>query len=231
MNIELNHLSVVFGKKKAVDDVSLTFEEGNIYVLLGANGSGKSTLTKKIIEQNKVHNEISYVAQESAGNIALSTYDYVALGRYDSSKFWGGLNSEDISKIDSSINRLGIANLTNNIYDTLSGGEKQRAMIARALAQDSNWIIMDEPTSSLDAKYVKLLIQIIREAKEAGKSLILILHDLNVASMVGDKFVYMKNGKVLEVSDNITLDKLHMTFDTEFDKVDINGKEHFILKC
>ena len=231
MDIKLDHASVIYGSKKALDDVSITFEKGHVYCILGANGCGKSTLVKEIINQNKKVNEIAYVAQESAGNIALTTYEYISLGRYDKSKFFGGLTKRDKELIDASISKMGISDLNDHIIDTLSGGEKQRAMIARALAQDSNWVIMDEPTSSLDAKHVKLMTEIISELKNNNKSVILVIHDLNAAYMVADKFVLMKNGKIINVVDELSESLLSDTYDTLFDEVDIGGRKHFILKC
>jgi len=126
---------------------------------------------------------------------------------------------------------MGLEDLANNIYDTLSGGEKQRAMIARAIAQDANWVIMDEPTASLDARYVRLMIDTINELKAKGKSVIVVLHDLSVADTFADKYVLLKDGKLVDIVDELNQNLLASVYDTEFISVEADGKKRFILKC
>lgn len=230
MNIVLDNATVEFGKKKALDGVSVNFEEGKVYVILGPNGCGKSTLVKEIIARNNLDNEISYVAQESLGNIALTTYDYVALGRYNRNKFWGGLTKKDKELVADAIKKMGLEEMTDNIFDTLSGGEKQRAMIARAIAQDANWFIMDEPTSSLDAKHVKLMTTVIKELRAQGKSVIVVLHDLNMVPVIADEIILMKEGRIIDKSTSLSGELLNRVYDTEFVETEIDGRSFFILK-
>ena len=216
MNIEVKDLTVRYGFHKALDRVSHVFDEGRMHVLLGPNGCGKTTLIKKIVEKYAHTSQIAYVSQELFGNVALSVYDTVALGRYDKSRFLGGLTDEDRAKVEYALELMGLKELEDRIFDTLSGGEKQRCMVARAIAQDTEWTLLDEPSSSLDVKYSKLIMNIFEELREKGKSFIIVLHDINTASRYGDGFVLMKDGKIAYEQDELTVRSLEDVFETPF---------------
>ncbi|MBR6879703.1 MAG: ABC transporter ATP-binding protein [Clostridiales bacterium] len=217
MNIEMEKVTVRYGLRKALKGVSHTFEEGKIHVLLGPNGCGKTTLLKKIVDRYHASGELAYVPQEVYGNVALTVFDTVALGRYDSSKFFAGVSDEDRALVQKAIDEMEMTGMEERIFDTLSGGEKQRVMIARALAQDAPWTLLDEPSSSLDVRHSMLTMNKIRELKSrGGKSFILVLHDINMASSIGDEFVLMKDGQIMYETERLSADMLGKVFDTEF---------------
>ena len=222
-------ISVSYGPKIVVDSFSHTFEEGKIHAVMGPNGCGKTTLIKKIVEQYSGKGQIAYVPQETFGNIALSVYDVVGLGRYDKSRFFTGLTSNDKDLVGKAISDMELQGLESRIYDTLSGGEKQRTMIARALAQDTPWTILDEPSSSLDVRHTVLTMKILdRLCREKGKSFIVVLHDINTAASFADSFILMKDGKKVDASSSLTGEVLSSAFESHFEKVlTTDGKSFF----
>lgn len=216
MSIDVKNLTVSYGSKKALDDFSFDFTEGKVYVVLGPNGCGKSTLVKAIVDKYAKGN-IAYVAQETLGIINLTVREYVELGRYNPKKFFGGLNSVDVKKVEDAISIMQLNELEDRLFDTLSGGEKQRAMAARCLCQDAPWIILDEPSSSLDVKHTRLILNIVRDlCDKENKSFIIVLHDINDAVKYADKILLMKDGKLIKETDRLTTEDLASIFDTQF---------------
>ncbi len=216
LTIDIKDLTVAYGDRKILDNINLSFAPGKIHCILGPNGCGKSTLVKQIVRLYASTGELAYVAQETYGSIALTLRDYVCLGRYDRSKFLGGLNKTDRDLVDAAIHSMRLEGMEDQIFDTLSGGEKQRAMIARALAQDTGWFILDEPTSSLDPRHVRMITEVILDLVSRGRSVIIVLHDLNAASGVADRFVMMKSGGIIATVDALDGDLLTEVYDTPF---------------
>lgn len=218
--LKVSGVSVKYGSHVVVDSFSHDFEEGKIHCIMGPNGCGKTTLIKKIVEQYSASCSLSYVPQETYGNIALSVYDVVGLGRYDKSRFFTGLTSEDRSKVDEAIALMELEGLEDRIYDTLSGGEKQRCMIARALAQDTDWTILDEPSSNLDVRHTVLTMKTLSKLRdEKGRSFIVVLHDINTAASFADRYILMKEGKLIKAVSSLTPDLLSSVFDSSFEEV------------
>lgn len=220
MNLEVSGITVRFGKKTAVDNVSHVFPEGAITVLMGSNGCGKTTLVKAMVEKFGGSGEISYVAQDVYGTVALSVWDVVSLGRYDKSKFWSGLDKEDIKKVSDAVELMELSAQKDQIFDTLSGGEKQRCMVARAIAQDTKWIILDEPASNLDVRHTQHIMKTFRRLRDQeGKSFIIVIHDVNTAVRYADHFVLMKDGKITDTTDSLDPELLGRLYDSEFSMV------------
>ena len=228
MNLEVKNLSVSYGKKLILDNINASFEEGKITVILGPNGCGKTTLIKEIIKQYADTKQLAYVAQETTGYLNLEVRDVIELGRYNSVKFYSGLNDADKKIINQAITKMEIEDKQNQLFDTLSGGEKQRVMMARALAQQAEWLILDEPTSNLDAAHVRR----INDAVKLSNSAIVVMHDINEAARLGDKFILMNNGRIVEESDTLTEELLNKTFEMKFSRtVTSDGQTIFFLKA
>lgn len=228
MNLEVKNLSVSYGKKLILDNINTTFEEGKITVILGPNGCGKTTLIKEIIKQYADTKQLAYVAQETTGYLNLEVRDVIELGRYNSVKFYSGLNDADKKIINQAIAKMEIEDRQNQLFDTLSGGEKQRVMMARALAQQAEWLILDEPTSNLDAAHVRK----INDAVKLSNSAIVVMHDINEAARLGDRFILMNNGRIIEESDTLTEELLNKTFEMKFSRtVTSDGQTIFFLKA
>ncbi|MCQ2515415.1 MAG: ABC transporter ATP-binding protein [Saccharofermentans sp.] len=226
MNLEISNLSLKINNKTILDGITTTFEEGKITVVLGPNGCGKTTLIKEIIKKYADTKELAYVAQETTGYLNLMVRDVIELSRYSNNKFYRGLSAEDKEAIEQAIEMMDIEDKQNQLFDTLSGGEKQRVMMARALAQETDWLILDEPTSNLDASHVRKINDAVRQAKSA----IVVMHDINEAARLGDKYILMNNGRIIEESNTLTEDLLDKTFEMDFSKmVTSDGQTIFYL--
>ncbi len=228
MNIEVKNLTVKYGKKLILDNITTTFEEGKITVILGPNGCGKTTLIKEIIKQYADSKQLAYVAQETTGYLNLEVRDVIELARYNNVKFYQGLTTEDKKLVNQAMEKMEIKDRENQLFDTLSGGEKQRVMMARALAQQTEWLILDEPTSNLDAAHVRK----INDSVELANSAIVVMHDINEAARIGDRFILMNSGRIIEESDTLNEELLNKTFEMQFNKmVTSDGQTIFFLKA
>lgn len=230
MNISLKDAYVKYGNKYALKDFTFDFVPGKIYCILGENGSGKTTLVKTIVDKFANSKEISYVAQELPSNIELLVKDVVSLGRYDASKFLSGLKEEDEKLIKSSISSMDLEGLENRLVDTLSGGEKQRVMIARGICQNTSWMVLDEPSSSLDVRHTESIMNRILNLKTNGnKSFIIVLHDINLASRYADEILLMKDGKLIASCEELNTEILKECYSHAFEKISLpSGKIFFV---
>ncbi len=218
--LKADGITVKYGKRVVLDSFTHEFEAGKIHCILGPNGCGKTTLVKALIERYASEGQISYVPQDVFGNVALTTYDTVALGRYDKRRFFTGLTAEDKVLVDKAVVDMELTGLEDRIFDTLSGGEKQRCMTARALAQDTEWTILDEPSSNLDIRHTQITMKKLAELRDKDhKSFIVVLHDVNTAARFADRFVLMKDGKLVAVKEKLDVDTLSNVFDSSFEMI------------
>jgi iron complex transport system ATP-binding protein len=214
--IETRHLCKCYGPLKVIDDVSLAIPSGGINTIIGANGAGKSTLLgvlarlltvddgvvsidgRPLSEWNSAQlaTRLAYLRQNTQITLRLSVRDLVSFGRYPYSK--GRLDSQDLQKIDTALHYTDMARLADRFLDQLSGGQRQRAFIAMILAQDTDYILLDEPLNGLDLKHAVEMLRLLRQlADDAGKTLIMVLHDINFAAAWSDRIFAMKQGKLL----------------------------------
>jgi len=212
-NLTLAYYSGKNGKKNhsrvpVLTAVDLEIERGQVLVLQGPNGSGKSTLMKAMARQLRpqagtvtlddrdiwqLHvqtfaQKIAYVPQTLTAPQFMTVYELVALGRSPHQKlFQLSLSDNDRGLIDSAMSRCGVDGLQDKLVSQLSGGERQRTVIAMALTQGPDYLLLDEPTASLDFRYQLELIDLLGQLKEDGLGIGLILHDLNIAAQLADK--------------------------------------------
>ncbi len=220
MNLEVKNLTVGFGDKTILDNNSHTFSEGKITMILGPNGCGKTTFIRSVVKKFAKTGNLSYIPQEIYGNIGLTVEDTVALGRYNAKKFLSDQTEEDVRHINEAIFLMQLEDKRRQIFDTLSGGEKQRCMAARAVCQDAEWFIMDEPASSLDIVHSKFILDTASDlVRNNGKSFIVVMHDINAAAAYGDEFVLMRDGHIVKVCSELTADLLQDVFGTPFGSV------------
>ncbi|AFK22287.1 ABC transporter ATP-binding protein [Pyrococcus sp. ST04] len=198
------NISFAYGTRKVLDNVKFTTEKGKILAIVGPNGSGKSTLLKCIagilrpsgsIRYDNVElttlkprdraKIVSYVPQSSFPEFAFTVEEFVELGTYAT----GG----DVNK---ALKSVGLLDKKNEPITNLSGGEYQLALIARALAQGSDVMLLDEPTSHLDINHAKEVIKILTSLKDE-KIIVAVLHDLNIAINYADEILVLKFGKVI----------------------------------
>jgi len=220
MSINVEHLSFSYRKKsaKVIDDVSLKIEDGSINILLGLNGSGKTTLIKlltglleyedgviqygdknlkniPIYERSKI---FAYVSQKNNNANDFKVVDYLTYGFANSLKFYQSPKEDQINKVKAISERLKITYLLEKNIGEISGGEKQVVSIASAVLQDTPVIILDEPTSALDLANQSLVLSILKEIANDGKTIILSSHNPNHALYLNSKVIMLSKGKILK---------------------------------
>ncbi|OLS38720.1 iron ABC transporter ATP-binding protein [Alkalihalophilus pseudofirmus] len=244
--VEVTKVSKLYGTKKVVDDVSIKIQKGKITSFIGPNGAGKSTLLSMIsrlidadtgeviIDDAKINEtksgdlakKISILKQANNINIRLTIKDLVSFGRFPYSK--GNLSKEDWKYIDEAIDYMELRDIQDKYLDQLSGGQKQRAFIAMVIAQDTEYILLDEPLNNLDMKHSVQIMKVLkRMVKELGKTIIIVLHDINFASFYSDYIVALKDGKVVKkgpTHEIINNDALKEIYDMDIQINDINNQ-------
>ena len=211
--LEVKNLSYMIGQKKILDNVNAEFAEGKITAIIGANGSGKSTLmsflgktracSQNVFFRSKDISEIS--AQDYAFQVSVlpqrqkmiadfHVEDVVVMGRFPYKRRFRDYTAEDYAIAQKAMERVGIKGMAKRKLSQMSGGEIQRVLIAKALAQEPELILMDEPTNHLDVKYK---VALMKTLQEYGKTVIVVLHDLSLAIQYCDDVVVMVNGSVL----------------------------------
>ncbi len=243
ISIEQIHKS--FGKKNVLNDVGLAFPSGKITSLIGPNGAGKSTLlsiVSRLIEQDQgkvlldgqdvlsIKNKefakrISILKQTNHLELKLTVEELVAFGRFPYSQ--GKLNATDKEKIEEALEFCMLAEYRNNYLDELSGGLRQRAFLAMVIAQDTDYILLDEPLNNLDMKLaVQVMKTLKRLAEEKNKTIIIVIHEINFASCYSDHIIALKDGKIIRqgaTGDVITADNLKCIFGLDFEVIDRGG--------
>lgn len=215
--IELKNLTVGYGDSPVLTDVTLAFPRGQVTVLLGPNGCGKSTLLKTLVRLLPVTSgtvavdgvsadtlrpaelakKIAYLPQSR--NVPDMTVRQTVLhGRFAYLNYPRVYRAEDIAAAEHAMRTLGIADLAGRNLSELSGGMRQKVYIATALAQDAPAILMDEPTTSLDIGAQLRLAETIRFLSDAGKTIVLVLHDLPLALKLSDEIAVLHEGRLLD---------------------------------
>ncbi|EHI70271.1 ABC transporter ATP-binding protein [Streptococcus ictaluri] len=211
-------LTISYGQKTIISDLSLELAEGKITTIIGANGCGKSTLLKALIRilpttKGQVyldgHDIATLSTKEVAKKMALlpqsqeaiegtSVYELISYGRYPHQSYLGHLNQLDKDKIHWAMEATQVTAFANQSVDSLSGGQRQRVWIAMALAQDTDTIFLDEPTTYLDINHQLEILDLLKNLNQtSGKTLIMVLHDLNLSARYSDMLIAMKEGKIL----------------------------------
>jgi len=211
--IQIDKVSLSFDNTAVLSDVSLNIVQGSFVGVLGPNGAGKSTLLRCIYRYlrpssgqvlyrdkdvwsysaNQYATEVAVVLQHTPQQFRLRVYDVVALGLVPHQSLFATNSDKDKSIVEDAIQQVGLSHKSTDEFESLSGGEKQRAMIARAIVQRPQLLVLDEPTSHLDVKYQ---IQIMELAKSLGITVIASFHDLNLASAICDELILLDMGKI-----------------------------------
>lgn len=214
MSFKIENLGWKIGRKTILDGVSLEAAPGQMLGLLGPNGSGKTSLLRLIAGLKKPHSgrvtlegvdlksirrrtiaqRVAFVEQHGATNANLSVLDVVKLGRFPHRSMFSSWSQADDEAVEQSLERAGMTSKRNDRWQSLSGGEKQRAHIARALAQSPKELLLDEPTNHLDIQHQISLMRLV-----AGLPItsVIAMHDLNHAAMFCDALVIMHSGKIV----------------------------------
>lgn len=218
--IEVKDIHHQYGVQPTLKGVSLSFNDEKITGIIGANGAGKSTLLSiisrlikqqsgdvlldgkniKNIKSSEISRQLAILKQFNHINLKLTIRELVSLGRFPHSK--GKLNDVDVQKINEAIEYLALKGIEHKYIDELSGGQKQRAFLAMILAQDTKYVLLDEPLNNLDLRYsIEMMGTLKRMVRDYKKTIILVLHDINFAAAYCDEIVAMKDGKVVKIGD------------------------------
>lgn len=213
--IEIENLSLHFGEKIILNQINTKINKGDIVALTGANGSGKSTLMRCIVnilnnykgkikleESNlkeipniELAKKIAYVPQYETKISGIKVFDMVLSGRMPYIN-WKP-SEKDYQIVSNVMNTLKISNLSLRDFRELSGGQQQMAYIARAIVQETSIILLDEPTNNLDIKHQIEIMEVLKKLSQEGKTIIITLHDINLALRYCHKYILLKSGEIL----------------------------------
>lgn len=239
--IILEQVCKAYGDKPVLTDINVRFPRGQITSLIGPNGAGKTTLLMLIarlqaassgklsvggqgIEDIAVRDYAKQVAtlrQAPEFNLRLTVEELVAFGRFPYSR--GNLTASDHLAIDEAINFLSLQSLRQAYLDELSGGQRQMAFLAMTIAQQTDYLLLDEPLNNLDMKHAVMIMRALRRlCDEQGRTVILVVHDINFAANYSDYIVAMKRGAVHcdgPVAEVVSEQRLRELFGLEFEIV------------
>lgn len=216
--ISVKNLSVGYEDNIIIEDMNLSIPKGKISIIIGANGCGKSTFLKTIARVNKakkgdifineknikkikeknIAKEVAFLPQGPVCPSGLTVRELVAFGRFPHQKMIGGLNSHDKEVIDWAIKETGLSEFADRGIENLSGGQRQRAWIAMTLAQETEIIMLDEPTTYLDMSYQLEVLEVLKKLNEKKNiTIVIVLHELNNACRFADNIIGLKKGKII----------------------------------
>jgi iron complex transport system ATP-binding protein len=219
--LEARDLTIQYDERIAVANVSLKLAAGEITAIIGPNGAGKSTLLRALngqfphasgavlldgepvekFSRRSIGRRIAAVAQEAELRFPVTVLEFVLGGRFAwaSNAGWGWETDRDLRVAQEVINETELGDLSGRLMNELSGGERQRAVLARALATEAAFLLLDEPTANLDLSHQATLLTLVRNrCDQRDASALVVTHDLNLAAQFSDHILLMKNGRVIE---------------------------------
>lgn len=219
--LEARDITIKYGERVAVADVSLTLRSGEVTAIIGPNGAGKSTLLKALngqvrhatgavlldgepiekFSRRSIGRRIAVVAQEAELRFPVTVLEFVLGGRFAwaSTAGWGWETDRDLRIAEEVLNETELSGLSGRLMNELSGGERQRAVLARALATEAGFLLLDEPTANLDLSHQATLLTLVRNRCDQHESAALVVtHDINLAAQFADHILLMKRGRVLQ---------------------------------
>ncbi|RBY92223.1 iron ABC transporter ATP-binding protein [Blastococcus sp. TBT05-19] len=244
--IALENVTKRYGGQTVVDDVSLTLGGEGVTALIGPNGAGKTTLFSLVgrlvrpdagrvtiggldittTPSAELAKSLAVLRQENHVAARLTVHDLVEFGRFPHSR--GRLTVEDRAHIEQAIDYLDLDAYRHRFLDELSGGQRQRAFIAMVLAQDTRYVLLDEPLNNLDLRHMTEIMRLVRRmADDLGKRVVTVLHDINFAATWSDRIVAMRDGSVVAdapAREIMRPEVLRAVYDTDVDVREIDGK-------
>jgi len=230
--ITVRNVTKRYGGTTVLDDVSCQIPRGGITSIIGPNGAGKSTLLSLISRlqpmdaggvsvagldvtatpSKELAKTMAILRQENHLTMRLTVRDLVAFGRFP--HCGGRPTVEDLEHVEEALRQLDLASMADKFVDELSGGQRQRAYIAMVLAQDTEYLLLDEPLNNLDMKHSVEMMRLLRRlADELGKTIVLVVHDINFASCYSDTILAMKNGRLIHQGTPADIMRAGMLYD------------------
>jgi len=212
--IEIRNLTVAYGENIALENLNLDIEAGSLMALVGPNGAGKSTLIKTILKflkqitgEIKINGKtLAYVPQRNSVDWDFPTtlFDVVEMGCYGRVGLFKRVSKEEKQKVLKAIEQVGMLDFKDRQISELSGGQQQRAFIARALVQEADIYLMDEPFQGVDSTTEKSIVDILKKLKSDGKTLLVVHHDLQTVPTYFESVTFINktviaSGKIKEV--------------------------------
>lgn len=244
--MKIENLTKKYDGKKAVNEISFEIPKGKVTSLIGPNGAGKSTvmgMISRLIERDagfidfekkdivkwkskELAKKLAILTQSNSIQMKLTVKELVTFGRFPYSG--SHINAEDEEIIERAINYMELKEFENRFIDELSGGQRQRAYIAMVIAQDTEYILLDEPTNNLDIYHATNMMKIVRRlCDELGKSVVMVLHEINYAAFYSDYICALKDGKIAKfgtVHEVMTKEVLSDIYQVDFEIQEIEGK-------
>lgn len=244
--ISVSDLSYSIGSAQILRDVSLTIPKGGITALIGPNGAGKSTLLSLIARLNPIQTgricvndlvvgdcpsselaqRLAILPQRAHISARLTVRELIQFGRYPHSR--GRLTAQDHAHVDCAIAVLELTDLQHRQIETLSGGQKQRAHLAMIYAQNTDYMLLDEPLNNLDIAASRRLMALLTTlAQDHGRTIVIVLHDINFASAYAAHLVAMAGGRVVAngpPADLINAEFMQTVFNTRAEVAMVNGR-------
>lgn len=246
--ITTNQLDKAYGDRQVLRDVSVAFPPTAVTSIIGPNGAGKSTLLSILarllspdngqalidgtpvatMDTRALARRLSVLSQDNSTSTRLRVRDIVALGRYPHSR--GHLSREDQQIIHEALVATSTIEFADRFIDELSGGQRQRVFLAMVIAQDTEYVLLDEPLNNLDITHTVHLMKLVGEfARKHGKTVLIVIHDINVASAFSDYLVAMKDGKVVATGspeEVMVPEILSDLYDVPVQVTELNGNLH-----
>lgn len=244
--MHIRELSKQYGGKTVVDGVSFSIPKGKVISLIGPNGAGKSTVMGMIsrliahdsglvqFEGKDMHKwksrelskRLAILTQQNNIQMKLTVRELVCFGRFPYSG--NRLTPEDHEIVDRALDYMELHDFADRFIDELSGGQRQRALIAMVIAQDTDYVLLDEPTNNLDIYHATNMMKIVRRlCDELGKTVILVLHEINYAAFYSDYICAFKDGKIAKfgtAEEVMTKENLSEIYQVDFEILNIKGK-------
>lgn len=244
--LTIRNLRKTYEDATVVDDVSLELPHGKVISMIGPNGAGKSTVLGMISrlvarssgavefqgkdldkwESRELAKHLAILTQANNVQMKLTVRELVAFGRFPHSG--SNLSQKDWEIVDRSISYMELEDFAERFIDEMSGGQRQRAFIAMVLAQDTEYVLLDEPTNNLDIYHATQMMKLVRRlCDELGKTVILVLHEINLAAFYSDYICAFKNGKIAawgNVNEVMTPEQLKLIYGVDFQIHEIDGR-------
>ena len=246
MSIEVRHLSKRYGDVCVVDDVSSELPQGEVISLIGPNGAGKSTvfgMVCRLLERSSgdilldgrdvgewdakdLAKRMAILPQTHTTQMKITVEELVSFGRFPHSG--SHLTADDRTIVTRAIDYMELGDFRDRFIDEMSGGQRQRAFIAMVLAQDTDYVFLDEPTNNLDVYHATRMMKLVRRlCDELGKTVVLVLHEINLAAFYSDRILAFREGQLVvqgTVKDVMTEKNLKRIYGVDFQIHEVGGK-------